>query len=114
MHSFVLGLISQDRNLWKFSTREIRLSQDRLALRAFVDDGLHLVALIDEFMPIVRVHGGHDLLTLVKTTVEQVHDGCCPRRACPLARLRSQAVSRDGVGLSTGPRSMKRRVGACR
>lgn len=78
MHAFVLGLISQDRYLRKFSTREIRLSQDRLALRAFVDDGLHLVALIDEFMPIVRVHGAHDLLTLVKATVAEVHDGCCP------------------------------------
>jgi hypothetical protein len=77
MHSFVLGLIDQDRYLRQFTTRQIRLSQDRLALRSFVDDGLHLVALIDEFVPVVRVNGAHDLLALVKDTVREVHDGCC-------------------------------------
>lgn len=78
LHSFVLALLEQDKLLRPYKIKEIRKEKGLLALRNFVDDGLHLVALLDMYLPIVNTHGQSDLLDLIEKKIEDLHSNSGP------------------------------------
>lgn len=73
LHSYVLALLEQDKLLRLYTVDQMRREKGLLALRNFVDDGLHLVALLDMYLPIVNTHGQSDLLDLIDKKITELH-----------------------------------------
>lgn len=73
LHSYVLTLLEQDKLLRLYTVEQMRKEKGLLALRNLVDDGLHLVALLDMYLPIVNTHGQSDLLDLIEKKIAELH-----------------------------------------
>lgn len=106
LHGFLRRLHASDQYLRKRTVKEVVGDRNLLALRGAVDEGLHLIAILDQYLPAIRARSPWDDPDLVREAIEagvSPYDYVRPDKPRPAAPPRRAPVAAKVIKVRANP-----------